>query len=85
MQPPNERGRITDPGEAHLMAALWEVHRREQEVLAVVAPHSKETTQEPGETERDVLRRTFTTRSSTRRTPTRSRACSVMHTASSAT
>jgi len=58
---PNKHGQITDPGEAHLMAALWEAHRREQEVLEKLLPHINETTQDPRETERDVLRRMFTT------------------------
>ena len=57
----NEYGQITDPGEAHVMAAVMEAHLREQEVLDKLLPHLDETTQEPGETERDVLRRMFTT------------------------
>jgi len=57
---PNEHGRITDPGEAHLMAAAVEAHLREQEVLDKLLPHINEITQEPGETERDVLTRMFT-------------------------
>ncbi len=60
MQQPNEHGRITDPGEAHLMAVLWEAHRREQEVLDTLLPHLDEITQGPGESEREVLRRMFT-------------------------
>ncbi len=60
MQQTNEYGQITDPGEAHLMAAVVEAHLREQEVLDKLLPHLDEITQEPGETERDVLTRMFT-------------------------
>jgi len=56
----NEYGQITDPGEAHVIAAVMEAHLREQEVLDKLLPHLDEITQEPGETERDVLRRMFT-------------------------
>jgi len=61
MQQTNEYGQITDPGEAHLMAAVVEAAVRQQEMLDKLLPHLDETTQEPGETERDVLRRMFTT------------------------
>jgi len=57
----NEDGHNTDPGEAHVMAAVMEAHLREQEVLDKLLPHLDEITQEPGETEREVLRRMFTT------------------------
>ncbi len=60
MQQTNEYGQITDPGEAHLMAAVMEAHLREQEVLDKLLPHLDEITQAPGETERDVLTRMFT-------------------------
>ena len=56
----NEYGQITDPGEAHLMAAVVEAARRQQVMLDKLLPHLDETTQAPGETERDVLRRMFT-------------------------
>jgi len=59
MQETNEYGQITDPGEAHLAAAVVEAARRQQELLRLL-PHINEITQEPGETERDVLRRMFT-------------------------
>jgi len=60
MQQTNEYGQITDPGEAHLMAAVVEAAVRQQEMLKRLLPHLDEITQEPGETERDVLRRMFT-------------------------
>ncbi len=60
MQQTNEYGQVTDPGEAHLMAAVWEAHRRQQEMLERLLPHLDETAQAPGETERDVLTRMFT-------------------------
>jgi len=60
MQQRNEYGQITDPGEAHLAAAVVEAARRQQEVLDKLLPHLDETTQAPGETERDVLTRMFT-------------------------
>jgi len=60
MQQTNEYGQITDPGEAHLMAAVVEAAVRQQEMLKRLLPHINEITQEPGETERDVLTRMFT-------------------------
>ena len=60
MQQTNEHGQITDPGEAHVIAAVVEAARRQQEMLERLLPNINETTQVPGETERDVLRRMFT-------------------------
>jgi len=60
MQQTNEHGQITDPGEAHVIAAVVEAARRQQEMLKKLLPNINETTQAPGETERDVLRRMFT-------------------------
>ncbi len=61
MQQTNEYGQVTDPGEAHLMAAVLEAAVRQQEMLDTLLPHLDEITQASGETERDVLRRMFTT------------------------
>jgi len=60
MQQTNEHGQITDPGEAHVIAAVVEAARRQQEMLKKLLPNINETTQAPGETERDVLTRMFT-------------------------
>ncbi len=67
------------------MAAVMEAHLREQEVLDKLLPHINEITQEPGETERDVLTRMFTSPELGQGATTSSSACSVTNTAASPT